>query len=454
MNYKEKLTSIADEASKKFEEYINLTAEAKNNYEKLINYEREKIVTTTGTYSSNSYIYCLYDPTEISKSCYIGISDDADYRLERHIKGWDGGSIFGKKKTWIRELSERKVEPSYIIVDIVDIHGPWQIYESFYIAYYKHIGIDLLNNTIGGDGCVGYKHNDESRELMKQAKLGLKQSDETKEKRMRQDLLEAIEHIKELYLAGYSLNDIAELYDTSHSIIGFHLEKANIQLREEKHTERSIERIRIAQIGKIFSDETKQKMSKSQIGHPTIEETREKISTTRKELISGGVITMPINRANGLDSGNYRLDVLDEDLLNDYKANISLREIGRKYDMEHHAIKNRLITLGIKFDENKKKDTSNFVFDLQQALTLHKAGQSCNKIGKTINCDSKVVKKHLEKAGIVFEKAFNSKVNLDSKMDIIKDLYDRGFNFTEIAHRMKTSGQTIKTYLKKYNVVE
>lgn len=149
-----------------------------------------------------------------------------------------------------------------------------------------------------------------------------------------------------------------------------------------------------------------------------------------------------------------RYDISDQDLLNDFNNNnMSLRQIGKKYNLEHHSVKQRLIKLGIIFQLKQSKDTSKFQFDLERALELHKLNYSCNKIGNELGCEGKVVKKHLEKAGIVFDKAFNSHKKLDNQIERIKELYDRGFSFAEIGRMLNTSGSTIKSYLKKYAII-
>jgi predicted DNA-binding protein YlxM (UPF0122 family) len=452
--YKVYLTELARQAEAAFHNYYNLPKEQRLVYEKKINYERDRIVISAKRYEIDAYIYLLFDPTAISKTCYIGVSNDAEYRLERHINNWDGGTSKNKKKCWLKSMKNRGVDPIYLLIDIMPVVSYWQIYESFYIAYFKYIGINLCNGTLGGDGNPGYKHIDEDIEKMRQLKLGIPKTEEWKQKIMRQDLLEDVEYIKELYLDQYSLNEIADEYKTSHSTITLHLQKAGIEIREEKHTERYIEKLRKAQTGKTHTEETKQKIGEARIGIPRSEETRTKISTTRIEKIAIGEITMPTNRASGKDAGRYRDDVNDELLLKLHNDGLSLREIGRQTNLEHHSVKDRLTKVGVKFEISSKKDTTKFVFNLAKALELHNSGLSCNAIGKELGCDSKVVKKHLQKAGIVFEQSSYSRKSLDGNMERIKELYSRGFNYAEIGRMFDTSGVTIKTYLQKHNIVE
>lgn len=401
------------------------------------------------------WIYILSDPTNISLTCYVGKAIDAQDRYKRHL--WpseliSNGSNERYLHNWVISLLRRGVEPIMVILDQVP-EAEFAEAECFYISYYRSIGMDLCNLTDGGEGTSGYKHTDEGIEKMRQAKLGIPMAEEIKLKRMRQDLLQDIDHIKKIYFDGYSLLEIAELYNTSHSTITLHLEKSGVEIREEKYTERYIDKLRVAQTGKIFTEATKQKMASSKIGHVVSDETRAKMSATRIEQLATGEVTMPTNRASGKEAGHYRDDVEDDMLIKLYNNGLSLRKIGQEVDMEHHAVKNRLIQAGVVFNDNVKKDTSNFVFNIEKALELYKVGHSCNAIGKDLGCDSKVVKKYLIKAGIVFNKPANEHKQLDDKMDRIKELYDRSFTYAEIGRMMNTSGNTIKSYLKKYNVI-
>jgi transposase-like protein len=179
-----------------------------------------------------------------------------------------------------------------------------------------------------------------------------------------------------------------------------------------------------------------------------------KMNKKRKDKIASGEIIMPSNKASGTNAGTYRHDVSDDELINLHKSGASLRQIGKAVGMEHHAVKNRLIKAGVSFNVNAKKDTTGFVFDIEKALELYNGGYSCNAISKELGGDSKVVKRHLQKAGIVFEQSNYSRKSLDDKIGRIKELYDRGFNYTEIGNALKTTGTTIKAYLVKAGIVK
>lgn len=61
--------------------------------------------------------------------------------------------------------------------------------EIFWIAYFKYIGVDLYNHTIGGEGVVGNKWSEESRKRQSErykgkpsGRLGIKWSEESRAK--------------------------------------------------------------------------------------------------------------------------------------------------------------------------------------------------------------------------------------------------------------------------------
>ena len=144
----------------------------------------------------------------------------------------------------------------------------------------------------------------------------------------------------------------------------------------------------------------------------------------------------------------------DTYLIELYQQGKSYREIGRIVNLEHHSVKTRLINAGQIAETKNSKDNSNFVFPLDKALELYRFGFTCNAIGKELGLDGKVVKKHLIKAGIAFGDAFNKPINLDDKKTKMIELYNRGMNYTDMATFFKTTGPTIKAYLKKFGLVE
>jgi len=54
--------------------------------------------------------------------------------------------------------------------------------EMFWIAYYKSIGIELYNLTIGGESTKGYKHTNNAKQRMSTMKMGSSADSSTKER--------------------------------------------------------------------------------------------------------------------------------------------------------------------------------------------------------------------------------------------------------------------------------
>lgn len=448
--YREQLLITAKQANVAFSNYLNFTEEEKHKYEQQINYERDKIIINKEPYKTESYIYLLYDETAFSTTCYVGVADNIEERLNEHNGDWNTLSSRNHKKCWIKSLKNRDTRASILIIDTIPALDKWQIYESFYIAYYKYIDINLCNGTFGGDGNPGYKHTEEALEKMSKSKLGKVMTEEGRIKRMRQDILNDMEYIKELYLAEYSLNEISKTYNTDVGTIIKHLKRINVEIREEIHTARSKQKITTSLTGQVQSPETIEKRASQLRGKERPQEVCDKISNTRKELLSTGQIQMPTNRASGKDAGKYRDDVDDMFLLELHNEGKSLREIGRIVNMEHYSVKLRLENLGIHFDIKAPiKEVADAVI-----INLYvNENKTFNQIAKEVSKDNKYIKKVLINNNISLRPSnYKKKDNLDINKMI--ELHQRGYNYTDISRVFKTSSNTIKSHLKKHGIVD
>lgn len=127
-----------------------------------------------------TFIYSLCDPiTEEVR--YIGKTDQyLKQRLYSHIQESKSDKR-SHKISWIKSLLSKGLKPLIKIVDEVP-QDEWKYWECYYIELYKSRGYNLTNLTDGGQGGSGYKHTEESRERMRQSKLGQKLSEEHKNK--------------------------------------------------------------------------------------------------------------------------------------------------------------------------------------------------------------------------------------------------------------------------------
>lgn len=98
----------------------------------------------------------------------------------------------------------------------------------------------------------GWKHSEETKELLRQQKLGTKASEETKQKL-----------------------SIAKLGNTNS--LGF------------KHTPETIAKRSASMIGHIVTEETREKMRQAQLGREPAEGTKKYIESTKKPIVANGI---------------------------------------------------------------------------------------------------------------------------------------------------------------------
>lgn len=69
-----------------------------------------------------------------------------------------------RTQRWINSLLKKGLEPDMFLVEEVDDN--WVDAEQFWIQYYKSLGCRLTNHSIGGEGVIGLKPNEETRKKM------------------------------------------------------------------------------------------------------------------------------------------------------------------------------------------------------------------------------------------------------------------------------------------------
>ena len=131
-----------------------------------------------------SGIYGLLD--QITKELrYIGLSKNIQSRVINHYK-IQTCDKYAKTylHKWLRSLSSR---PDFIIIeettDLIEA-------EQFYIAYFRSIGMRLVNTTDGGEGVSGYKFSEEQKQkISEKTKEAMKNLSKEKKDNM-------VKHIK------------------------------------------------------------------------------------------------------------------------------------------------------------------------------------------------------------------------------------------------------------------
>lgn len=139
------------------------------------------------------YIYGLTDP-ETDEVRYIGKSIRPFERFQNHMHEPPSNC---HRSHWIQSLKKRGLEPGMVIFEEIIGAWPWQESERYWIARGRRLGWRLTNNTSGGDGVKdlhpeavakrnstwkGRKHSPETTEKLRNYRLGVPHSDETKAK--------------------------------------------------------------------------------------------------------------------------------------------------------------------------------------------------------------------------------------------------------------------------------
>lgn len=108
-------------------------------------------------------IYGLVDP-RTQELRYVGkTTQPLRDRLRLHLS--DARRVKRRHVcAWIRSLQRISIAPE--IFEIDQARGDWSEREQFWIAYFRSLGCDLTNQTIGGEGVPGRKHTVESRAKM------------------------------------------------------------------------------------------------------------------------------------------------------------------------------------------------------------------------------------------------------------------------------------------------
>jgi group I intron endonuclease len=234
-------------------------------------------------------IYSLQD--ENGNIRYIGKTGGTlDNRLSAHLKNARCG-IKNHCYNWIRSVLSRGKWPSIFLIGEVEGDGCKE--EIAWIKYFQDEGINLANQTKGGDGILGYRHTKETLCKLSKATSGEKNPNygkhhsELTRKKMseaRKKRPSASEEtrrkIGEAHKGEKNYNYGKHYYGKENHFFGKH------------HSEESRRKLGEAHKGLHPSKETKQKMSEAtkkrliENGHPMLGkhhsvETRLKMSKTR-----------------------------------------------------------------------------------------------------------------------------------------------------------------------------
>lgn len=111
-------------------------------------------------------IYILIDPFT-QENRYVGKSTSGLSRPKQHFKAKElKGTTH--KANWVKSVMAKGKLPIIYVIEEFDTKEELEEAEQFWIANFKFLGCNLTNATLGGEGTVGYKHREETIEILKQ----------------------------------------------------------------------------------------------------------------------------------------------------------------------------------------------------------------------------------------------------------------------------------------------
>jgi hypothetical protein len=116
-------------------------------------------------------IYALRDPRSDDAVRYVGkTKHDPAVRLKQHLQA----IVRARRGRWIDGLKKNHLKPIIEVLEIVDDGAPWEPVERHWIAHFRAAGERLLNETDGGDGCLGRPRTPEEKERIARKQRGRK----------------------------------------------------------------------------------------------------------------------------------------------------------------------------------------------------------------------------------------------------------------------------------------
>ncbi len=115
-----------------------------------------------------TFLYHLRDPrTKVIR--YIGISRDPVVRMHHHLKK---ARKRLRRASWIQSLLREGVLPEMVLLCSFETLEQAQLAEVLLIAALREEGLDLVNDTLGGEGVHGFQHSAEAREAISRKLTG------------------------------------------------------------------------------------------------------------------------------------------------------------------------------------------------------------------------------------------------------------------------------------------
>ncbi len=112
---------------------------------------------------------------------YVGKATDAKQRLRQHLQPAQLDRYKSKKNSWIKSLKSEGLIPELVVLQEVSSENANKAERQWISCYRGYAGNLLTNGTEGGDG--GAVTDPEAKARIRAARLGMKDSEETKTKR-------------------------------------------------------------------------------------------------------------------------------------------------------------------------------------------------------------------------------------------------------------------------------
>jgi hypothetical protein len=202
-------------------------------------------------------VYGLCEP-DTGLLRYIGKTANGMRRIRLHFSPSklkrDGRT---RKANWIRSLLAKGLKPKVVILEEFESESPLNEQEIFYISYFRFLGCDLTNLTVGGDGAKGYCPPPELRAYL--SECAKRQHVENPDLKFR----------------------LGKLAKKRWEDLAYRHRMTEIS-KSQKHSEETKRRIGDAGRGRIISLEQRKRISEARKGRNLSPEHRAKISASRK----------------------------------------------------------------------------------------------------------------------------------------------------------------------------
>jgi DNA-binding CsgD family transcriptional regulator len=292
--------------------------------------------------SGKYYIYTLTSPLQEEIVKYVGYTNKPNERYNKHINSYKHG--VSKVKTWIKSLQFKNIKPTMIIIDEFDTVEEVKEAEIGYIKLYKSIGANLKNHTLGGEGIVGYRHTEETKQKISKAGKGRtitrNISKEDREKiniSLRVIKNENIDKLKLLFNEGKTAKEIGNYFKITESTVIKYYKRLGLKFTEERPLYIK-DFVKKSELYKLYITENKTKKEISEILGMTERNIKKRLLDFKIKKSEEQVKEIYFRLINERKSIN---DELGKMILKDrIEEKMKLKEVALKYNLKPSTVNN------------------------------------------------------------------------------------------------------------------